>query len=151
MTLAQAKIGGSKLLQLQMCLYLSQFCTKMKKYMRFNSADTKIWLTVYFLKNTPSKYLTISHLNYHFSVLLLHTAKAWEGSTVSTYAAVCWNSNLFDEHSCSQVTKIPKQKTGLLKKGGRWLKVCKFRKQIFLFSFEPKNERNYFLISALRI
>ena len=30
------------------------------------------------------------------------------------------------------------------------LKVSKFRKQIFLFSFEPKNERNYFLISALR-
>ena len=28
------------------------------------------------------------------------------------------------------------------------LKVSKFRKQIFLFSFEPKNERNYFLISA---
>ena len=24
------------------------------------------------------------------------------------------------------------------------LKVSKFRKQIFLFSFEPKNERNYF-------
>ena len=29
------------------------------------------------------------------------------------------------------------------------LKVSKFRKQIFLFSFEPKNERNYYLISAL--
>ena len=29
------------------------------------------------------------------------------------------------------------------------LKVSKFQKQIFLFSFEPKNERNYFLISAL--
>ena len=29
------------------------------------------------------------------------------------------------------------------------LKVSKFRKQIFLFPFEPKNERNYFLISAL--
>ena len=29
------------------------------------------------------------------------------------------------------------------------LKVSKFRKQIFLFSFEPKNKRNYFLISAL--
>ena len=26
------------------------------------------------------------------------------------------------------------------------LKVCKFQKQIFLFSFPPKNERNYFLI-----
>ena len=31
------------------------------------------------------------------------------------------------------------------------LKVSKFRKQIFLLSFEPKNERNYFLISALRM
>jgi hypothetical protein len=31
------------------------------------------------------------------------------------------------------------------------LKVSKFQKQIFLFSFEPRNERNYFLISALRI
>ena len=29
------------------------------------------------------------------------------------------------------------------------LKVSKFQKQIFLFSFEPKNEQNYFLISAL--
>ena len=31
------------------------------------------------------------------------------------------------------------------------LKVSKFGKQIFLFSFEPKYERNYFLITALRI
>ena len=31
------------------------------------------------------------------------------------------------------------------------LKVSKFQKQIFLFSFEPKNEQNCFLISALRI
>ena len=31
------------------------------------------------------------------------------------------------------------------------LKVSKFQKQILLFSFEPKTERNYFLISALRI
>ena len=29
------------------------------------------------------------------------------------------------------------------------LKVSKFQKQFFLFSFEPKNKRNYFLISAL--
>ena len=29
------------------------------------------------------------------------------------------------------------------------LKVSKLQKQLFLFSFEPKNERNYFLISAL--
>ena len=29
------------------------------------------------------------------------------------------------------------------------LKVSKFQKQIFLFSFEPKNQRNYFLHSAL--
>ena len=29
------------------------------------------------------------------------------------------------------------------------IKVNWFQKQIFLFSFEPKNERNYFLISAL--
>ena len=29
------------------------------------------------------------------------------------------------------------------------LKVNLFRKQIFLFSFEPKTQRNYFLISAL--
>ena len=29
------------------------------------------------------------------------------------------------------------------------LKVSKFQKQIFLFSFEPKNEWNHFLISAL--
>ena len=29
------------------------------------------------------------------------------------------------------------------------LKVSKFEKQIFLFSFEPKNEQNYFLIYAL--
>ena len=29
------------------------------------------------------------------------------------------------------------------------LKVSKFRKQIFMLSFELKNERNYFLISAL--
>jgi hypothetical protein len=29
------------------------------------------------------------------------------------------------------------------------LKVSKFQKKIFLFSFEPKNKRNYFLISAL--
>ena len=29
------------------------------------------------------------------------------------------------------------------------LKVSKFQKQIFLFSFEPKNEPNYLLISAL--
>ena len=30
-----------------------------------------------------------------------------------------------------------------------FLKVSKFQKQIFLFSFEPKSERNCFLISAL--
>ena len=30
-----------------------------------------------------------------------------------------------------------------------WLKVSKFHKQIFLFSFEPKSEQNCFLISAL--
>ena len=29
------------------------------------------------------------------------------------------------------------------------LKVSKFQKQILLFSFQPKNERNYFLIFAL--
>ena len=29
------------------------------------------------------------------------------------------------------------------------LKVSKFQKQLFLFSFEPKNEPNYFLNSAL--
>ena len=29
------------------------------------------------------------------------------------------------------------------------LKVSKFQIQIFLFSFEPRNVRNYFLISAL--
>ena len=29
------------------------------------------------------------------------------------------------------------------------LKVSKFQKQLFMLSFEPKNERNYFLISAL--
>ena len=29
------------------------------------------------------------------------------------------------------------------------VKVSKFQKQIFLFSFEPKNERNCFFISAL--
>jgi hypothetical protein len=29
------------------------------------------------------------------------------------------------------------------------LKVSKFQKQIFLLSFEPKNELNYFLNSAL--
>ena len=29
------------------------------------------------------------------------------------------------------------------------LKVSKFPKQIFLFSFEPKNKQNYFLNSAL--
>ena len=32
-----------------------------------------------------------------------------------------------------------------------WIKVSKFQKQIFLFTFEPKTEWNYFLISALRI
>ena len=32
-----------------------------------------------------------------------------------------------------------------------FLMVSKFQKQIFLFSFKPKNEQNYFLISALRI
>ena len=31
------------------------------------------------------------------------------------------------------------------------LKVSKFQRQIFMFSFEPKTEHNYFLISALRI
>ena len=31
------------------------------------------------------------------------------------------------------------------------LKVIKFQKQIFLFSFEPQTERNYFLSSALGI
>ena len=29
------------------------------------------------------------------------------------------------------------------------LKVSKFQKQIFMFSFEPKNEQNYFVNSAL--
>ena len=29
------------------------------------------------------------------------------------------------------------------------IKVLKFQKQIFLFSFEPKNEQNYFVNSAL--
>ena len=31
------------------------------------------------------------------------------------------------------------------------IKVSKFQKQIFLFLFEPKTKRNYFLISGLRI
>ena len=31
------------------------------------------------------------------------------------------------------------------------LKVSKFWKQIFLFSFEPKNERNYFFIFAIAL
>ena len=31
------------------------------------------------------------------------------------------------------------------------VKVSKFRKQIFLFSFEPKHERTYFLVSAIRV
>ena len=31
------------------------------------------------------------------------------------------------------------------------VKVSKFQKQIFLFSFEPKTEQNYLLISALRM
>ena len=31
------------------------------------------------------------------------------------------------------------------------VKVSKFQMQIFMFSFEPKTEQNYFLISALRI
>ena len=31
----------------------------------------------------------------------------------------------------------------------RYYRVCEFCKQIFLFSFEPKNERNVFLICAL--
>ena len=31
------------------------------------------------------------------------------------------------------------------------VKVSKFQKQIFMFSFEPKTEQNYFLISGLRI
>ena len=30
-----------------------------------------------------------------------------------------------------------------------YLQVSKFQKQILLFSFEPKNEQNYFLIFAL--
>ena len=30
-----------------------------------------------------------------------------------------------------------------------YLKVSKFQKQIFFFSFEPKNVQNYYLISAL--
>ena len=30
-----------------------------------------------------------------------------------------------------------------------FVKVSKLQKQILLFSFPPKNERNYFLISAL--
>ena len=30
-----------------------------------------------------------------------------------------------------------------------FLKVSKFQKQIFMLSFEPKTERNYFLIFAL--
>ena len=37
---------------------------------------------------------------------------------------------------------------GSLKRTIVVLKVSKFRKQIFLFSFEPKNERNNFLIPA---
>ena len=32
-----------------------------------------------------------------------------------------------------------------------FLKFSKFQKQIFLFPFEPKTERNYFLISVLKI
>ena len=38
-----------------------------------------------------------------------------------------------------------------LSKKLQWAYVWHWPKQIFLFSFEPKNERNYFLISALRI
>ena len=33
--------------------------------------------------------------------------------------------------------------------GSKLLKVSKFQKQIIMFSFEPKNERNYFVNSAL--
>ena len=38
-----------------------------------------------------------------------------------------------------------------VRKNSSLLKVSKFQKQILLFSFEPKNKLNYFLISALRI
>ena len=44
---------------------------------------------------------------------------------------------------CRKITKGSKQFNGFE------VKVSKFLKQIFMFSFEPKNERNYFLISAL--
>ena len=44
---------------------------------------------------------------------------------------------------------IPLPPTWLRQPFKLYLKVSKFHKQIFLFSFEPKNERNYFLISAL--
>ena len=42
-----------------------------------------------------------------------------------------------------------KYKINLLLGTSIYLKVSKFQKQIFLFSFEPKNDQNYSLSSAL--
>ena len=70
-----------------------------------------------FLKNTPSKYLTISHLNYHFSVLLLHTAKAWEGSTVSMLLYVEIQIYLMNIHVL-RLQRFLNKRRDFWKKGG---------------------------------
>ena len=64
-------------------------------------------------------------------------------TTTPKFPRIWWPIRL-----CLKKKIITKEQTRLVK---HVLKVRKFKKQIFLFSFELKTEWNYFLISALRV
>ena len=63
-------------------------------------------------------------------------SRSLEGLFLASIPAKIWGGN-GSNCPCISVSDGPE------------LKVSKFQKRIFLFSFEPKNERNYFLTSAL--
>ena len=71
------------------------------------------------------------------------TARQKEGQNLHT------GHNLMKMHLSAFCVLVKKESIVGMNLLAGWLKVSKFQKQIFLFSFEPKTQRNYFLISAL--
>ena len=62
-----------------------------------------------------------------------------EDNDIVALALACNNNNPMTVRCLAERTRLAR------------LKVSKSQKQIFFFSFEPKTEQNYFLISAVRI
>ena len=86
------------------------------------------------------------HMVLYMSVLLCTSVHSFPYfSTPTCSAQFCPEMLPSTSLSCTLHTYIKRRRNRIL----HFLKVSKFQKQIFMFSFKPKNERNYFLISAL--